>query len=266
MKKQHKMLAGGLAFTLLFAQGMYAADAKGKEHKKSKKPVVTDKNRDGIVDSWEVKYKLGLGKAVAKQDTDRDGLSNLVEYKLHLNPRSADTDHDGILDNDEDADRDGLTNELEIDLGQNPSVADSDHDGVKDGAEDADKNGVSDNADLQELQLEMKLASGSLELKYERERGRVKAEMEDETGQFGDLNVQSFVKDLALQSTMTTGQVLDRINQALGTSAAQELELKVKFSNGQKLKAEYGSDQENADENEGYSYNNQNYRYGHYED
>jgi hypothetical protein len=59
------------------------------------------------------------------QDADRDGLTNLREFKLKTDPRKADTDRDGLADGDE------------LKAGDDPLARDSDGDGVKDGAEHA---------------------------------------------------------------------------------------------------------------------------------
>jgi hypothetical protein len=59
------------------------------------------------------------------KDADRDGLTNLREFKLKTDPRKADTDADGLKDGDE------------LKAGDDPLVRDSDGDGVKDGAEHA---------------------------------------------------------------------------------------------------------------------------------
>jgi hypothetical protein len=140
MKKQKKLLVGGLAFALLFGQGIGLAEAKGKENKpkNEKKQTIVDKNKNGIADSWEAKYKLGSGKDVAKKDNDKDGLNNLIEYQLNFNPLSADTDKDKVKDGNEDYDKDKLTNLQELQAKLNPALSDSDKDKVLDSMEDND--------------------------------------------------------------------------------------------------------------------------------
>jgi hypothetical protein len=59
------------------------------------------------------------------RDADRDGLTNLREFKLKTDPRRADTDGDGLKDGDE------------LKAGDDPLKPDSDGDGVKDGSEHA---------------------------------------------------------------------------------------------------------------------------------
>jgi hypothetical protein len=140
MKRQKKLLLGGLAFALLFGQGIGLVEAKGKESKpkNEKKQTIVDKNKNGIADSWEAKYKLGSGKDVAKKDNDKDGLNNLIEYQLNFNPLSVDTDKDKVKDGNEDYDNDKLTNLQELQAKLNPALSDSDKDKVLDSMEDND--------------------------------------------------------------------------------------------------------------------------------
>jgi hypothetical protein len=84
-----------------------------------------DRNHDRIPDRWERANHLSLRTAQARRDPDRDGLSNLREYRAHTNPRRADTDRDGLADG------------AELRTGNDPRDPDSDGDGVRDGAENA---------------------------------------------------------------------------------------------------------------------------------
>jgi hypothetical protein len=59
------------------------------------------------------------------KDADRDGLTNVREFKLKTDPRKADTDGDGLKDGDE------------LEAGDDPLTPDSDGDGVNDGDEHA---------------------------------------------------------------------------------------------------------------------------------
>ena len=68
---------------------------------------------------------------------DRDGLTNLAEFRHHSDPADEDTDNDGDDDGDEVHDGSRST---DVD------VRDTDGDGVRDGDEDADHDGV-DNED-----------------------------------------------------------------------------------------------------------------------
>lgn len=69
-----------------------------------------DSDRDGMPDRWEKAHNLNWRVANASKDADRDGLSNLKEYTLRLNPRSDDSDDDGVEDAYEDRDDDGVEN------------------------------------------------------------------------------------------------------------------------------------------------------------
>jgi hypothetical protein len=69
-----------------------------------------DGNHDRLPDSWERAHHLSLQVNQARRDQDRDGLRNLAEYRLRLDPRDPDTDDDGIRDGREDTDGDGVPN------------------------------------------------------------------------------------------------------------------------------------------------------------
>jgi hypothetical protein len=88
-------------------------------------PAAQARDRDKLPDRWERKHHLNTKKNDAKRDRDRDGLSNLREYRAKTNPRKQDTDRDGL--------RDGA----ERRFGFKPRDRDSDDDGVKDGRENA---------------------------------------------------------------------------------------------------------------------------------
>jgi hypothetical protein len=128
-------------------------------------PLDKDSDDDGIIDKDEDSDLDGLSDGdelnrtktnVNKNDTDDNGiedgledldgdtLSNLVEIAAGTNPLLADTDNDGIRDDEEestdaalnpDTDGDGLTDGEEIDLGTDPNNADTDGDGLPDGEE-----------------------------------------------------------------------------------------------------------------------------------
>ncbi|HEX8074648.1 MAG TPA: hypothetical protein VF545_06665 [Thermoleophilaceae bacterium] len=82
-----------------------------------------DRDNDRMPDRWERKHQLSTHKKNAKKDPDRDGLSNLSEFRHHSDPRDADTDDDGMDDRGEAR------------TGCNPRDRDSDDDGVEDGDE-----------------------------------------------------------------------------------------------------------------------------------
>lgn len=91
-----------------------------------------DTDGDGLVDYVEVcilgtspfmvdTYGTGLGDSGC--DTDKDGLSNLLELRLGTNLVKKDTDYDGLEDNSE------------VELGTDPIDNDTDKDGLSDGLE-----------------------------------------------------------------------------------------------------------------------------------
>lgn len=71
-----KVAIGVLAASLILTQGL-------QTEAKSKKSTLIDKDKNGIHDDWQKKYKLGKGKSVAQKDPDKDGLSNVLEYQLN---------------------------------------------------------------------------------------------------------------------------------------------------------------------------------------
>ena len=109
----------------------------------------TDTDGDGLPDIWERKY-FGDLRSGPSDDPDKDGLTNLQEYRYHTDPTKADTDGDGMPDGWEvahglnpldptdaalDHDYDGLSNLQEYQLGLDPTKADTDGDGIPDGLE-----------------------------------------------------------------------------------------------------------------------------------
>ena len=94
-----------------------------------------DTDSDGLSDSWEVKYGLNATwSGDASLDGDNDGLTNLEEYKIKLDPTDSDTDDDGLSDgdelniyktdpNDSDSDSDGFSDGEEIQLSTDPLSA-----------------------------------------------------------------------------------------------------------------------------------------------
>ena len=65
-------------------------------------PDDIDNDGDGMLNNWELLNGFDPeNPADAGSDADGDGLSNLQEYRLSLNPRLADTDQDGMGDSAE---------------------------------------------------------------------------------------------------------------------------------------------------------------------
>ena len=99
--------------------------------------VAKDRNHDGIPDRWEKRFHLSLSVNQANRDQDRDGVDNLNEFMEGTNPRSTDSNHNGIPDGKEDSDHDGLNNHMEDVTANLPNDRDTDNDGDMDGAENA---------------------------------------------------------------------------------------------------------------------------------
>ncbi|MED1470860.1 hypothetical protein [Bacillus salipaludis] len=232
MKKTNKLLVSGLALSLVLSQGVSAVAAKGTNQKKSSHKV--DKNKNGMDDKWEKKYKLS-GKNLAKQDKDKDGLSNLIEYKLKLNPTSKDTDKDKIPDGLEDSDKDQLSNQAEINLGTNPADADSDNDKVKDGTE-KDKNGVKFANKIQDLELAIVTSKKSIHFEYELKSKKFIIDIEKKSLPKGQ--VVSLVKQLEHSKNLTQEAALKIIQSRLGLKNGDHLEGSVKLLNGTSFELE----------------------------
>jgi hypothetical protein len=79
-----------------------------------------DRDHDRMPDKWEKKHHLNPRAKDARRDPDRDGLSNLSEFRHHTDPQKADTDDDGVGD------------ENEVEDHTNPLRRDTDDDGVDD--------------------------------------------------------------------------------------------------------------------------------------
>jgi hypothetical protein len=62
-----------------------------------------DRNHDRIPDRWEKRHKLSLEVNQARLDQDRDHLRNRAEFLAGDDPRSHDSDDDGIADGEERA-------------------------------------------------------------------------------------------------------------------------------------------------------------------
>ena len=122
-------------------------------------PTLSDSDGDGLTDGDELHYGWSPTSEVSPEggafgDADNDGLFNLAEIALGLNPIQVDTDGDGWSDSIEveqgwdgldaaspgyhpgdDTDNDGLSNLVELGLQSNYLSSDSDDDGLNDGVE-----------------------------------------------------------------------------------------------------------------------------------
>ena len=106
-----------------------------------------DTDMDGLQDFWEDLYGLGRHVDDSAQDPDGDGLTNADEYHAGTNPKTADTDGDGLSDLSEitehstdprvpDTDADRLSDGEEVDVYHtSPLDDDTDGDGMPDGWE-----------------------------------------------------------------------------------------------------------------------------------
>lgn len=120
-------------------------------------PIPEDIDADGMTNNWENQYNLDPTSFWDKfDDPDSDGLMNSLEFFLHCDPVSNDSDSDSIPDGWEflnglnfliddteaDDDEDGISNLYEYQTGLNPRVNDA--------ALDKDGDGLTN---LQEFQL-----------------------------------------------------------------------------------------------------------------
>jgi hypothetical protein len=101
--------------------------------------VFADVNRDGVINSNDI---LALADAILGRtallpalDNDGDGIPDVLEPLMGLDPTKKDSFGDGIADGDRDSDMDGLSNARELALGTDPLRADTDGDGWSDEAE-----------------------------------------------------------------------------------------------------------------------------------
>ncbi|WP_323480938.1 hypothetical protein, partial [Acinetobacter baumannii] len=106
-------------------------------------------------------YEQQLGLSSNSEDTDGDGLNDLVELiSFKLNPLLQDSDNNGVLDGNEDIDKDDLDNLTELKIGTSFMSSDSDNDGLMDGKEvndfktdplkvDTDGDGLSDGWEIE---------------------------------------------------------------------------------------------------------------------
>jgi hypothetical protein len=172
---QVRVLTSGYAPMVEVTGTLRATDSHGASTRMAEATLLphwVDTDGDGLPDTWERAYGLGVGTANATADPDGDGVDNLAEYQngtmpvladsdmdglddgtelnvLHSDPLNADTDGDGMPDGWEhahglnvlvadafdDADGDGVNNRVEFERGTDPQSRDSNGDGIDDGVE-----------------------------------------------------------------------------------------------------------------------------------
>ena len=97
-------------------------------------PDVIDSDLDGLPDWWEELFFSDLSNT-GLENFDSDGLINIYEYLSDTDPRTFDSDNDGVIDDLEDRDMDGLENVAEQSHGSDPGLVDTDDDGLADNTE-----------------------------------------------------------------------------------------------------------------------------------
>jgi hypothetical protein len=63
----------------------------------------SDRDHDGMPDTWEKQNSLSTTTANGQRDADRDGLKNKAEYRYGFDPRDRDSNNDGVRDGRENA-------------------------------------------------------------------------------------------------------------------------------------------------------------------
>jgi len=94
-----------LIISLIAIGPVSAASAKGASSKQAhsrRAALRADRNRSGIPDVWERKFRISTRTDQSQLDPDDDGLNNIEEYNGGTDPRNEDSDGNGILDGDED--------------------------------------------------------------------------------------------------------------------------------------------------------------------
>ena len=92
--------------------------------------------RDGIPNKWEKHFNLSLNVNQATRDQDNDGVDNMCEFKSGDSPRDADTDNDGVEDQNEADDMQCEANENENEAENEAADDDSPNSGPGNANED----------------------------------------------------------------------------------------------------------------------------------
>ena len=95
-----------------------------------------DHNGDRISDKWEKQHHLTVHANDARKDPDHDGLSNLSEFRHNTDPQKADTDNDGVDDQNEADEMECEANEQENEAENEAENHDGHHRGPGGGTED----------------------------------------------------------------------------------------------------------------------------------
>ncbi|MEN9469542.1 MAG: hypothetical protein RL630_1275 [Verrucomicrobiota bacterium] len=120
---------GGVAEILIFNRALSEMEREAVENYLAERFKIAGVDRDGdqLPDWFEYQWFGDLDETGAG-DTDGDGLTNIKEHALGLNPANVDTDQDGLWDGYEILYENNKTN---------PAMADTDGDGYPDGYEKA---------------------------------------------------------------------------------------------------------------------------------
>ncbi len=229
MKKITYVVTAGLACALMLTP-LGSIDAKSKTSKH-------DRNKNGIHDSWEKKYKL-KGNKLAQQDTDHDGLSNYTEYKLKLNPRKKDSDRDKISDAHEDTDRDGLTNAIELELGTKPYKRDSDGDGILDGKE-RNKAGHRYEDMLKKMKIALATETTQSQIKYQFKKKKSQLRVKTNDATVDETRVRQLIQFIESHPKMTEEELRAQLVSLFALSGSYELEIELEYFDHEETKSEH---------------------------
>lgn len=229
MKKINYVVTAGLACTLMLTP-LGSIDAKSKTSK-------YDRNKNGIHDSWEKKYKL-KGKKLAQQDTDRDGLNNYTEYKLKLSPRSLDSDQDRISDANEDTDRDGLSNTIELELGTKPYTRDSDSDGILDGKErNQAGHRYEDMLKKMKIELATDTAQSRIDYHFKKKKSLLRVKTNDVT--VDEARVRQLIQFIESNPKMTEEELRLQLISLFELSGSYQLKIELEYFDHAETKSEH---------------------------